>query len=240
MDLPNLKLNRLMYRVVESDKTPSSVAMSSEINKSADPASEQKLLKGGGGEKRAREIITGTVITSCLIKSSDGDDRVEIGQNLEFAGGTSDVDYLAVFNGNNLSILMTKFGLTVVSTALIQGNLDVIDRFRYAGETGVLVIQPVNFWLRLMGGTDIRTNAVPSGWTVTHLTTGEYEVTHNLGHDYYAVTATISSDVGWLAGGFAATSFVGINSFVINTFDDTGTAVDADWSCMVAVSPTPP
>lgn len=231
-----LRVNRFLYKAEVSPVTENPVYMSSTIDSSQKAKTKQGNSAGERGN--AKEIITGTVITSCLMKSSDGDDRIEIGQNLEFAGGTSDVDYLAAFNGNSLAVLITKFGITVLNL-LVENNLSVIGTFQYSDGENSLVTQPVTYWLRLVGGAQVRNNTNNS-WSVSHSGTGEYTVTHNLGHDYYAVQATISSEVGWLVGGFAATSFVDINSFIINTFDDTGTPVDADWSCTVSVSPNPP
>ena len=70
-------------------------------------------------------------------------------------------------------------------------------------------------------------NAVPSGWTVTRTGTGVYTITHNLNlaANGYSVLGSCYSAAVFYA------SALGANSFVANTVNFSGTAVDVQFVC---------
>lgn len=65
----------------------------------------------------------------------------------------------------------------------------------------------------------------PSGWTLSHPSTGNYQVTHNLGVDSYGLVATLSNAVGYIK-----IANYGATVFNINTRSTAAADADCDWS----------
>ena len=77
------------------------------------------------------------------------------------------------------------------------------------------------------GGATPVVNSIPSGWTVTYVSTGVYTITHNLNlpaNGYSVIGSTYS------ANHFYA-SALGANSFQVNLVTLAGAAVDAQFAC---------
>lgn len=81
------------------------------------------------------------------------------------------------------------------------------------------------------GGSGI---TLPSGWTSTHNSTGDYSVSHNLnvGATKYVVTACIGVGVRFLA-----VSLQSSIRFDINTYDKTGTLADGPFQFTLSLAP---
>lgn len=77
------------------------------------------------------------------------------------------------------------------------------------------------------GSATPTTNAAPAGWTISRTSAGLYTITHNLNlaANGYSVLGSCYS-----AAVFYATS-LGANSFVVNTVNLSGTAVDTQFVC---------
>lgn len=81
------------------------------------------------------------------------------------------------------------------------------------------------------GGSGI---TIPSGWTSTHNSTGDYSVTHNLniGATKYVVVASIGIGIRFLAVSLQTST-----RFDINTYDKTGTLADGPFQFTLSLAP---
>lgn len=80
MKLEQLGLNRFGYKAMQNVGTPDSQALSAN-NSGAVPNPANNISQPKDNSKNARNIITGTVITSCFIQTSALPNRVEIADN---------------------------------------------------------------------------------------------------------------------------------------------------------------
>jgi hypothetical protein len=222
MNFEELNLNRFGYKMVPKPVTDSSVEMSSEVYSRKEASSQDASQKD---KKDAREVITGTVITACLVRSSDQEDRIEIGQNLDSILSNVDIgdldfsqakslDYLVAFRpGGKLGFILTGIGAAYLGYAMTP--------------TKVLT------WYGTNADSKITQSEV--AWTVEHTSTGTYTVTHNLNSLNYAVNVTATTSGGLAVYVFGYVSNKGLNSFIINTCDLVGLATDTDFDCVISV-----
>lgn len=80
----------------------------------------------------------------------------------------------------------------------------------------------------LSGGT--AGTPFPSGWSVSHIGTGDYKITHNLGTTNYALTCTLFASTGLIIN-FNNQNSNDVEVFIKNT---SGTATDATFYFILA------
>ncbi len=223
MDLSSLKLDRQMYKISPmQNATESPVYMSSDV----DSIREVKARKSSEKDKKdAREVITGTVITACLIKSSDQDDRIEIGQNLDSILSSLNLgslnftqakglDYLAAYRpGGRLGFLLTGIGALYIGYSM--DPIKVIGLIN--GQTGYIQTQSEVLW------------------NITTIAPGAYSVNHNLNSLQYAPMVQPYYSGALSVPVFATVTHKGLNSFYVELFDDTGAYTPCDFDCIVNV-----
>lgn len=206
MNLEELNLNRNLTKFGGSNVD----AITKSLNTS---------VPTGSGEQDAPNILTGTVITSCIVQSSGGPDRVELAPYVTSNTGVTlaeKIDALVAYKDNIAVVLINKDGIygTVASfgDAAIT-NLGVSSTFIYKG-----IIQPVVFYGAVSSAGSITSLY---SWTCTHLGTGSYRITHNLNSTFY--TVNITPNTGHYRG---MVTNVGVNSFDISfqqsSYDGTG------------------
>ena len=219
MEYGELNLNRFLYRNKPNFSGQNSQQMI------MNPASNQeavfsKFFSKKGSSRDAREVVTATVITNCLIQTSGGSGRIELNSYITQDIGTDpdylETDALVAYRGDEAAVIINKFGIYTL-------EMQVIDFFTYGG-----VIQPVQYNIRWASGS---AEFEPDGWTITNPNPGEYLVDHQMGSDRYSVLITAG---GGLYGSYSA---LGTDDFLITLFDDTGTPTDGDFSCVVFRNP---
>ena len=214
MDLNESNLNRFLYKNNPSPVNYDPIYMSADINSSKNENAKSQTP----GKDDAKNIITGTVITSCLIKSSDDGTRIEIGQNLQSVKAINgsdfmspqSLDYLAAYENGEATFILTGRGISF---------------FGYA--------QQIQKWMYTIGGSGL--TYYQSGgftWTVTHLGPGRYQINHNLGSHLYVAAPTPLLNAPYA---LATISDRSNNNFIVNTFSY-GSATDMDWSLIVNFS----
>ncbi len=222
MDLPALKFNRQLYRSSsEADESPE--YMSSQVYSAKEAGARNSADKN---KKDAKEVITGTVITACLIKSSDQDDRIEIGQNLEsvlnqvntgslvFNSQIKSLDYLVAYRpGGRLGLILTGIGAVYVGYQLPAIKAIHID------SSGPLMYQTQS----------------EHTWTFTHPGTGKYRIRHNLNSLNYVISAIATVPSGDGSPVFCSIGNKGLNTFDVDIFDLSVTLQDNDFDCIVEV-----
>ena len=211
MEYNDLGLNRLGFKQEQSNNPLDAVEMSNVIDSRV---SNNVNEQGTNVPKPIKQIDPGTVITNCMYKTSDGPDRIELGNSLETALGgsslnplgTGSVDYLASFNNGILTSLISG-----------QGNV-------YIGYT-----QPIMKWINYANGIYTQNRPV---WLVVKTGTGEYTVTHNLNTLYYSVSITPVN-----ANFYGSVYSFGKDSFIVRISNATGAAVDSNWNVLVMINP---
>jgi hypothetical protein len=155
--LGDLGLNRYLYK--DTSGTDSSEQASSTNGSDGSNGSS------GGGGGPATSIAAGSIIQSCLIQSSPGDDRVEI--------DPKDDSFKAYRNGE-VVVQIDRDGIFAEVVDVDVENLDV-QNFFMRGEP-----QPQLFY------GNVASNGVgfllPGGWTSGTTGTGQYTITHGLGN----------------------------------------------------------
>lgn len=222
MKLDELGMNRFMYKAPQVNVTESPVYMMATPNSLKESNSNKDKTNI---EKDAKNIITGTVITACLIKSSDQSDRIEIGQNLDSVVNASfgaldfsnfkTLDYLAAYRADG------RIGFLITGEGAFYGGY------------GLPLMKQINL---INGGTTVFQSASEVPWTISVLPgTGRYRVNHNLNRLAYSVSAMPAVAGSIATVSFATISSKGLNSFIVNIFDDTGGALDSDFDCSVFI-----
>lgn len=207
MELKDLNLDRNLSKSNQNVSTETSTEVS--VNNENNGPDSKK-----GGKDDAKEVLTGTVITSCFIQSSNSGDRIEISSSYTFNGNSIENDAFVAFNNGIPIVIIDKNG--IFADNITGGSiLSALQLFVYQN-----IEQPVIYYGRVndTGGAVI----LPLGWSSTQLGTGEYRVTHNLGMTQYIVniTAFDSVPVIWIVDGISS------NSFTVKSFDDSGVAID--------------
>jgi len=225
MELQLLKMNRNLYKGnFTPDETPA--YMSSQVYSTKEAGARETADKN---KKDAREVITGTVITACLIKSSDQADRIEIGQSLDsvlssFNLGSLDftrakgLDYLIAYREDLAGGLRIGFLLTGLGGAYLGYSMQATKSISLIN-SGVNVLQSQSEVL----------------WTISTLGTGEYRITHNLHTVNYDISVMPFTNGSLAVYTLAYITDKGANSFVVNTFDLVGNPRNSDFDCTVDV-----
>lgn len=221
MDAIPSTLNRFLYKtppdVGSKDNT---VVMQTQNNSAKDAAQKNSTAQL---KKEANQIITGTVITACLIKSSDQDDRIEMGQNLQ-----------SILDPTKTVFPFVKAG----SVDYLAGYFHGLPTILFTGEGIVYFnfVQQGQKWINLENNLVYQNLSDPE-WSVSHLGTGRYRVTHNIGHTFYSCNAQVVL-VGLASPYMCMISDKDENSFTINTYNSGGSHVDIEWNCMVDINPS--
>lgn len=200
----------------------------------ADNSYTEQGNTGLNSDEAATTIAPGTNILGCLIRSSNGGrkfnnsifgGRVEMNQGFKDRFGNDfPYDSLTAFDseGKAIAVISGAFGITA------------LQNFTVISSSGFLVPQPKSMGAgRVLaagtfdpGFTPLDSSAGP--WSVTHVGTGVYQVTHNLGlaTNSYGVLVT-SSNVSPI---FSNESGRSANFFQVSTYDIAGAPIDTDFN----------
>lgn len=164
-----------------------------------------------GDNFNAQQVITGTVITSCIVQASGGPNRVELAPYFTSKVGLAPTykyngDCLVAYKDNTVVVLINKDGIQGVENS---GFLLYANKYFYYGfdSLGNNLLQPQIFTGKI--NTDGSVVGLPIGWTCTYNSAGWYTITHNLNHVTYRVNVT-------------AINFptrVAVSNITANTFD---------------------
>lgn len=253
MNLEELKLNRFIYRAKATPVLEDPVYMSSNV-------ASQKKVKGSygsGGDEDAKNVLTGTVITSCYVRSSDKNTRVELvpvsfnntgfdvfgeqtfedaliaWQDVNIPAVVIDHNGIYAIDGffENLFALNLEFAESAVSILTINVSLIVANTASFTYHD---VIQPVVYIGQVESdGTFI---ILPDGFTCDHAFTGFYEMTHNFGDLNYTVQVTCLGGAGYIDDAIASITDITANTFVVNIYDAAAAFAPADTAFFLTVS----
>jgi hypothetical protein len=156
----------------------------------------------------ATAVAPGTVIQSTIFQSSGSNDRVEITPN----------DQLVVYRDGVPVVIIDQDGMSTTRTIVNKGFAQpVIIGAGFVNANGT--VSPTVF---------------PVGWTCTLLSTGRYEITHNLNSGDYCVLAT---PVAGTTREFSIEAQT-INTFITRFYDNTSASlIDTDHSFLVYTNP---
>lgn len=233
MTLEELGYNRFGYKADQAPadfETPES--MSAGI---FDSFNTNKNQNRDFDSKDARQIVTNTVITSCLIQSSGGEGRIEIFSSItnpppNFSPDNIATDALVAYNNNQAVVVINKYGISAIK--IIANDLFVHDHF-YIREPSLpdptYISQPLIYYGRIkFDGTP---SLLPAGWSIIHVPgSGIYQVVHNLATTTYALSITDFTEFGGPAAIITwTTQNPLLNSFQALSFDATGTPTDSSF-----------
>lgn len=114
MQWSELNLNRFGFKSEPDPVAAGATEMSSDVGSSVGGGVSDS---GSQETPGAKEVITGTVITKCLVQTSGSDFRVELNsvvtaQDSGLSAGTQNSDSLVAYNGNDtIMVLINKYGL---------------------------------------------------------------------------------------------------------------------------------
>lgn len=201
MSLESLQFDRFLYR---NNKGSTNSPLQGISTNNPDGSSYENPGGGGSGAPGDTGGITGQpggIIAQMFLRSSNGQDRVEINPN----------DSFIAFNNNTPVVTIDKNGISKngfpIPTTIGVGFVNAI------GTAGTVF---------------------PNGWTVVKLSTGRYEITHNLNSTNYVVLTTPLA---------ATTREFSVESQTLNTFitrfysNSSSSLVDTDHSFMVLTNP---
>lgn len=228
MDLPSLKINRNLYK---SDPIPMS---ENPVHESTTVGSNKKM---GSGQKNGntKEVESGTVISSCFVRTSEKETRVELvpfsfdTSGADVFGEATYIDALIAWRGvNDPAVVIDQHGILateifVLEDLTVQGDLTAINlvvggNFTYQGS-----LMPRIYWGLI--NTDGTAISLPTGWSSSSSGTGIYTVTHNLGATgNYAINITPYQVSALIR--LPTLNGIGANSFDYVVRDSSGNPVD--------------
>lgn len=227
MDFTQLNLDRFMYRnseQVSSDPYGASLAAINSLNlygasQSSQPSSSDSGSYGGAsGDVLASGLAPASVVQSSLIQSSASDNRVEINPDDSFDAYENKVIVVRIDRNGIASTKPFASGPATVNGTFTYGGV-AQPKFLGVGQVTATGTQAPGFF--------------PSGWSVSHLATGRYQVTHNLGFIEYGVAIT---PVAATVRSFSVESF-SLTDFIIRIADVTPTLTDTEFSFIVFTNP---
>lgn len=225
--LDSLKMNRFLYKAEVMPPNENAMYMSSNIY------SEQDMKKNKGKSEEAKSIMTGSVLVSCFVRTSNKNTRVELvpvsfnetGEDV-FGEDTFEDALIAWRDVNQPAVVIDQHGIWtdeffVEGEMTILGELIVVGDIEYNGS-----ILPQSFYGAVLGDGTAAT--LPSGWSSVKNSDGVYTVTHNLGLTSigYAVVASALETSGTLIR-ILMVRGQNSDSFVIDIRDETNTPVDS-------------
>jgi len=232
-----------MFKADQKSETVGAATMAySPYAKIQDSTSEA----GNPPQPMASDILTGTVIVSCLLQSSGGPDRVEIAQEVTSSTGVNtallDTDSFTVYQDNVGQVLINKYGIFARRLQIAgqsNGNPPIFEYEVSSTVPQTVIRAPLEISGRIDAGGSFVTVVPPSGlgiWSVNHLGVGDYEIVHNfnvVAPSYYTVNITTFDSVP----SFGTVRTIGSNSFRVNIFDASlGVPVLADIEFMFLFS----
>lgn len=203
MSLESLKFDRFLYRSKTGNPNTPAQGITSDV---PDGVSYDSEMGGGGGPAPTLDTggITGQpggIIAQMYLRSSNGQDRVEINPNDSFIAYNNNVPVVTI-DKNGIS--KNGYALpTIIGTGFVNA----------AGTAG---------------------GVFPPGWTVTNLSTGRYEITHNIGNTNYVVLLT---PLAATTREFSVESQTA-TTFITRFYSNPGaTLIDTDHSFLVLTNP---
>lgn len=173
------------------------------------------------GNPPATNVAPGTVIASCLIQTSPGNDRVELNQADPVFNGES----LTAYRNGVAVVVINRFGIYTLQPINVNGP------FIYGGYA-----QPTMIGGGFVNAVGTPGGVFPTGWTVINLSPGRYQVTHNIGNTNYCVLATVLSATTREFSIEAQTN----TTFIMRIYDNaTASLTDQDFSFLVFTNPQP-
>ena len=231
MNLEELKVNRYLYKGNTMPMAESSVNESSTINPG------KKIGAGGRQSANAKEVESGTVISSCFVRTSERETRVELvpfsfdTSGADVFGEQTYIDALIAWRGvNDPAVVIDQYGILVTHLFVsedftILGGVDIIGPINYQGSVLPLVYNGL-----IGGGADF----LPTSWSSSHPSTGTYTITHNFGNSQYTILLTCGEGAGAIR--IPIVTSIGTNSFtfVVKNAADVLTDTATFFSVMIA------
>ncbi len=159
------------------------------------------------------------------IKTQTGDSFIDIseGTHNEASMGTPNAS-IDILDDTASLTADTSVTLTAGTTSLVvddaSGDIIINGGIDFNG-----INIPRIYWGYCSGTTISPTN---SGFTMTHPSTGNYTITHSLGHSNYVVNTTVLRGAG--LGAYSSKLIaLGSTTFQVTVFDDGGVARDSDF-----------
>lgn len=182
------------------------------------------------------EILVNDSPYNIILKGNDG--TKIFGNSMGKGNASIQTAHIALFQSKNIVIDKNLFAGECLTGVIEGGHFyegkniakfkSTTTPFYQYNANGVVTNQRIpnskSFQFMTIGGsiTSIEGyNRVP--WTQTKNGVGDYTITHNLGHAYYAITANANTNGGKK---IFVRVYKGVNSFNLYIFDDTGTPQD--------------
>ena len=222
MQFDELGLNRFGFKSDPDPVGAGPVEMSTD-NGIAVASSESE--SGSPEVAGAKEVITGSLITKCIVQSSNSANRVELSSFFNFNGTTIENDSLVTYANGEPVVIIDTNGISVdnpsgslIPLLQINGSGYVDDFTATDLEVNTLSYrfekQPQVFFGRIDGDGSIL--YLPfTGWSVTHLGTGRYQIDHNFGDTNYSVNI---NEAAYGGGALEMTSMF-VDNISNNSFD---------------------
>lgn len=155
---------------------------------------------------------------------------IVLGNNIRSAGGnvsklirlTNSDD--VIFNANDFQ--NGKYSIELSNSTMRSSNNNFISyaTSKFNVVTGFYIDNDIDQYTGRISSTGVKGSFFPAGWSVSKLSVGEYEVTHNLGHTNYTPNIIIDNLTTPLMLSVVRTS----TTFTIYVTDNSGTATDAN------------
>jgi len=140
----------------------------------------------------APQVLTGTVITSCIVQSSGSPDRVELSPYITSETGLTGIsrqDSLTAYNNNVAVVLINKDGIYANKAGFGIATIQDFNAVNYFSYRGIQQPQIFSAFVTSTGSGLM----LPTGWTASRTALGDYLITHNLNTILYTVQLTTSS-----------------------------------------------
>lgn len=206
MSLETLKLDRFLQRNTNNSTTSPFQGIDAGI-----PDGQSYESQGGSGAGLSGDTggITGQpggIIAQMFLRSSNSQDRVEINPNDSFIAYNNDVPVVTIDKNGITTGSVTKNGYE----------------------------QPTMIGTGFVNAVGTPGGVFPTGWTVTNLSPGRYEITHNIGNTNYVVLLTPLSATTREFSVEAQTA----TTFITRFYSNPGaTLIDTDHSFLVLTNP---
>jgi len=225
MKWSELNLNRFGFKSEPDPVDAGSTEMSDSVGSSVSPSVSES---GSPDAPGAKEVITGTLVTKCIVQTSNSADRVELSSFFTLNGDTIKDDSLVAYNNGEVIVVIDKDGIELYAPTIPSGipllqvfgdatidnliatDIQVSNIFEYQSEN-----QPQTFYGRIDSDGSIL--YLPfTGWTVSHTpASGVYTITHNFGDTNYSVNISEF----YAGGGATGLASLVVTNLIANSFD---------------------
>jgi len=208
MSLESLKFDRFLFRNKNGNPNTPMQGITSDV---PDGASYDTSTGGGsaGGINADNGGIAGQpggIIAQMYLRSSNGPDRVEINPNDSFIAYNNDIPVVVIDKNGIDTPSITKKGFA----------------------------QPTMIGTGFVNAAGTPGGVFPTGWTVTNLSAGRYEITHNLNTLDYVVLLT---PLAATTREFSVESQA-LNTFITRFYTNPGaTLINTDHTFLVLTNP---